>query len=171
MEDGQTLSSRESLRRATIDKIGELPVMFVQYGLIALGFPIPDPAGIVDSQTRRAVRGYQASIGATQTGELTPRQTLDVVLAAAAVGDQHAETAVGVMMASGFGLDRNEQLARLWLSRAADSGNKYAQANLAVLYRDGRGGNKDLKKARSLLKSAVAQGLDDAKPLLRDLGG
>lgn len=171
MEDGQTLDSKEGLRQAALQKVDELPVMFVQYGLIALGFPIPDPAGIMDSQTRRAARGYQASIGADQTGELTPRQTLDVVLAAAAVGDEHAETAVGVMMASGIGFDRNDQVARMWLTRAADRGNKYAQANLAILYRDGRGGGKDVDKARSLLKSAVAQGLGDAEPLLRDLGG
>jgi len=171
MEDGQTLSSRESLRRAALEKINELPVMFVQYGLIALGFPIADPSGIIDTQTRRAIRAYQASIGATQTGDLTPRQTVDLVLAAAAVGDQHAETAIGVMTASGIGFDQNDQVARMWLTRAADRGNKYAQANLAVLYRDGRGGDKDVAKARSLLKSAVAQGLPDAEPLLRDLGG
>jgi TPR repeat protein len=171
MEDGQTLSSRESLRRAALEKVNELPVMFVQYGLIALGFPIADPSGIVDTQTRRAIRAYQSSIGATQTGDLTPRQTVDLVLAAAAVGDQHAETAIGVMTASGIGFDQNDQVARMWLSRAADRGNKYAQANLAVLYRDGRGGDKDVDKARSLLKSAVAQGLQDAEPLLRDLGG
>jgi uncharacterized caspase-like protein len=171
MEDGQTLNSKESIRQAALRKIGDLPVMFVQYGLNALGFPIADPNGIMDSATRRAVRGYQASVGADQTGELTPRQTLDVVLAAAAVGDEHAETAVGVMMASGIGLDRNDQVARMWLTRAADRGNKYAQANLAILYRDGRGGGRDVEKARSLLKSAVAQGLGDAEPLLRDLGG
>ena len=171
MEDGQTLSSRESLRQAAMAKVNELPVMFVQYGLIALGFPIADPSGIVDTQTRRAIRAYQSSIGATQTGDLTPRQTVDLVLAAAAVGDQHAETAIGVMTASGIGFDQNDQVARMWLTRAADRGNKYAQANLAVLYRDGRGGDKDVEKARSLLKSAVAQGLPDAEPLLRDLGG
>jgi len=171
MEDGQTLNSRESLRQAAMQKFDELPVMFVQYGLVALGFPIADPAGILDSQTRRAIRSYQASVGANQTGELTPRQTLDVVLSAAAVGDEHAETAVGVMMASGIGLNRNDEVARLWLTRAADRGNKYAQANLAVLYRDGRGGSRNVELARSLLKSAVAQGLDDAEPLLRDLGG
>ena len=171
MEDGQTYSSRESLQKAALDKVEELPVMFVQFGLVALGFPIADPNGIVDAQTRRAIRAYQASIGVTQTGQLTPRQTVDVVLAAAAVGDQHAETAIGVMAASGIGFGRNDQVARLWLTRAADRGNKYAQANLAVLYRDGRGGDKDVDKARSLLKSAVEQGLQDAEPLLRDLGG
>ncbi len=171
MEDGQTLNSRKSLRNAAMEKVDELPVMFVQYGLMALGFPISDPAGILDSQTRRAIRSYQASVGENQTGELTPRQTLDVVLSAAAVGDEHAETAVGVMMASGIGLNRDDEVARLWLTRAADRGNKYAQANLAVLYRDGRGGSRNIELARSLLKSAVAQGLNDAEPLLRDLGG
>jgi hypothetical protein len=171
MEDGQTLDSKEKIRQAALQKIDKLPVVFIQYGLVALGFPISDFNGIMDSQTRKAIRGYQASVGETQTGALTPRQTLDVILAAAAVGDEHAETAVGVMVASGIGLDRDDELARMWLNRAADRGNKYAQANLAILYRDGRGGEQDVEKARSLLQAAVEQGLDDARPLLRDLGG
>ena len=74
------------------------------------------------------------------------------------------------MTASGIGFEQNDEVARMWLSRAADSGNKYAQANLAVLYRDGRGGAKDLQRARSLAQSAVDQGLPEAEPLLRSLG-
>lgn len=169
--DGQPLATRADLRRAVLDKASDLPLSFVQYGLIALGYPIPDPAGILDGPTRRAMRAYQAAIGAPQTGDLTPRQILDVVLAAAAIGDQHAETAAGIMTASGIGLEQDDQVARLWLSRAADQGNSYAQANLAVLYRDGRGGAKDLDKARSLLQAAAAQGLPEAEPMLRALGG
>jgi uncharacterized caspase-like protein len=169
--DGKPLTTQADLRRAVLDKANQLPLTFVQYGLIALGYPIADPAGIRDSATRRAARAYQASIGAPQTGDLTPRQILGVVLAAAAIGDQHAETAVGVMTASGIGLDQDDQVARLWLGRAADQGNSYAQANLAVLYRDGRGGAKDVDKARSLLRSAANQGLSEAGPMLRDLGG
>jgi TPR repeat protein len=171
MEDGQRLSSREGIRQAVLAKSDQLPLTFVQYGLIALGYPIADPAGILDGPTRRATRAYQASIGSPQTGVLTSREILDVVLTAAAIGDQHAETAVGVMTASGIGLEQDDQVARLWLSRAADQGNGYAQANLAVLYRDGRGGDKDIDKARSLLQAAVAQGVGEAEPMLRALGG
>jgi uncharacterized caspase-like protein len=170
-EDGETLDSKQSLRQTALDRVHELPIAFTQYGLDALGFPIENPTGILDSATRKAIRGYQASIDATQTGELTPRETLDVILAAAATGSQHAETAIGVMTASGIGFQQNDEVARMWLSRAADSGNKYAQANLAVLYRDGRGGAKDLQRARSLAQSAIDQGLPEAEPLLRSLGG
>lgn len=171
LEDGQPLATRAELRRAVLDKATDLPISFVQFGLIALGYPIADPAGLLDAPTRRAIRAYQASAGAPQTGELTPRQILDVVLAAAVIGDQHAETAVGVMTASGMGLDQDDAVARLWLTRAADQGNSYAQANLALLWRDGRGGPKDMGKARSLLQAAAAQGLPEAEPLLRALGG
>ncbi|MFO1106722.1 MAG: caspase family protein [Amaricoccus sp.] len=171
LEDGQPLATRADLRRAVLDKATDLPLSFVQFGLIALGYPIADPAGLLDAPTRRAIRAYQASAGAPQTGELTPRQILDLVLAAAVIGDQHAETAVGVMTASGMGFDQDDAVARLWLARAADQGNSYAQANLALLWRDGRGGPKDMGKARSLLQAAAAQGLPEAGPLLRALGG
>ena len=69
------------------------------------------------------------------------------------------------MTASGIGLEQDDKVARLWLSRAADQGNGYAQANLAVLYRDGRGGDKDIDKARPA-RSGGGQGLNEAEPML-----
>lgn len=170
-EDGERLDTRAGIQRAALDKADQLPLSFVQYGLIALGFPVPDPAGVLDAATRAAARSYQASVGAPQTGRLTPRQILDLILVAAAIGDQHAETALGVMTASGIGLEQDDSIARHWLGRAADQGNGYAQANLAVLYRDGRGGAPDMERARSLFEAAVAQGLNEAEPLLRALDG
>ncbi|WP_193142742.1 caspase family protein [Meridianimarinicoccus sp. MJW13] len=166
---GQPMSTHARLRQDALNKARELPLEFVQYGLIALGYPIDDPAGVMTSQTRRAARAYQASVGAEQTGVLTPWQRVDVVLKAAQIGDDHAETATGIMMAEGMGLPKNEAMARKWLERAARKGNGYAQANLAILYRDGRGGDADSDRARTLLQQAVDQDIPGAGELLETL--
>ena len=68
-------------------KISQIPVQFIQYGLNALGHQVTDISGVLEPATRRAVRNYQATIGETQTGRLTPTQTVDLLLSAAARGD------------------------------------------------------------------------------------
>ncbi len=150
-------------------KVDQVPTQFIQYGLIALGHPIADVTGVIDAPTRKAIRNYQATIGAPQTGRLAPQQVVDLILAAAALGDSYAMTAAGIMTASGTGLHQAPDVARLWLDRAADKGNGLAMANLGILYRDGTGGPRDLPKARSLLTVAVTLGVEGAEPLLRSL--
>lgn len=151
-------------------KVTEIPVQFIQYGLNALGHQVTDISGVLDPATRRAVRNYQATIGAAQSGRLTPQQIVDLLLQAAALGDSYALTATGIMLTSGQGLRKNDEMAREWLDRAAGLGNGLAMANLGILYRDGLGGERDLSKARSLLTVAVTLGVEGAEPVLRSLG-
>ena len=151
-------------------KISQIPVQFIQYGLNALGHQVTDISGVLDPATRRAVRNYQATIGETQTGRLTPTQTVDLLLSAAALGDSYELTAKGIMLTSGQRLRKKEEMARQWQDRAADLGNGLAMANLGILYRDGLGGERNLAKARSLLTVAVTLGVQDAEPVLRSLG-
>lgn len=162
-------TNAEELEREIKRRVSQIPVQFVQYGLNALGHQIGDISGVLDRETKMAIRNYQATIEETQTGRLTPQQTVDLLLAAAALGDSHALTAAGLMTASGNGLRQDEEVARLWLDRAADKGNGLAMANLGILYRDGRGGPRDVEQARSLLTVAVSLGVDGAEPLLRSL--
>lgn len=157
------------LERDIKERVAQVPVQFVQYGLNALGHQVGDLSGVLDVPTRRAIRNYQATIGAEQTGRLDPQQTVDLILAAAALGESHAMTAVGIMTASGNGLRQDEETARLWLDRASDLGNGLAMANLGVMYRDGRGGSRNLRRARSLLTVAVALGVEGADPILRSI--
>ena len=123
----------------------------------------------LDPPSRMAIRNYQATIGEIQTGRLTSQQTVDLILAAASLGDSFALTAVGIMASAGNGLHQNDEVARLWLGHASDLGNGLAMANLGILYRDGRGGNRDLSKARSLLTVAVTLGIEGAEPILRSI--
>ncbi|MEM9496471.1 MAG: caspase family protein [Pseudomonadota bacterium] len=151
-------------------RVTQIPVQFIQYGLNALGHQVTDISGVLDPPTRRAIRNYQATIDAAQSGRLTPQQIVDLLLQAAALGDSYALTATGIMLTSGQGLRRNEEMARQWLDRAADQGNGLAMANLGILYRDGLGGDRNLAKARSLLTVAVTLGVEGAEPVLRSLG-
>lgn len=157
------------LEREIKHRVAQVPLHFVQYGLIALGHHIGDISGVLDPATRRAIRNYQATIGAPQTGRLKPQHTVDLILSAAALGDDQALTGAGIMTASGNGLRQNEALARIWFDRASDKGNGLAMANLGILYRDGRGGARDLDQARSLLTVAVSLGVSEAEPALRGL--
>jgi len=164
-------ASPSRLRAAAMRQYEKIPTQFLQYGLIALGYPIPTISGTVDSDTRKSIRAYQASVAAAQTGKLTAQQSVDLLLAAATVGNEHAQTAIGIMMATGQGLHRDFVFARLWLRHAADQGNPYAQANLAILYRDGLGGRKDVAAARELLTKAASAGVAEAADVLKDLKG
>lgn len=158
-----------ALEREAKAKVDRIPTQFIQYGLIALGHQINDVSGVLDPPTRKAIRNYQATIGVPQTGRLSPQEIVDLILAAASLGDSYAMTAAGIMTASGSGLREDPEIARLWFDRAADKGNGLAMANLGVLYRDGLGGARDLPKARSLLTVAVTLGVEGAEPLLRSL--
>ena len=160
-----------ALRKAAMANIGRVPVNFIQYGLVALDFRVKDVNGILDSVTRSAIREYQASINETQTGQLTPEQTVGLLLAAASTGDSHAETAVGFMTASGVGLTRDYMISRAWLNRASQQNNPYADMNLAMLYRDGLGGAPDVGRARELFKRAADRGVEQASTKLRELAG
>ena len=158
------------LRREAMAQVNRIPKNMIQYGLIALGFPVETVSGIMDPPTRRAVREYQSSIGETQTGELTSQQTVDLLLAAASVGDSHAQNAVGFMTASGVGFARDYRLARAWFGKAADQQDPYGYVNLATLYREGLGVDRDIGQARQLYEQAAKRGLTAAQDALQQLG-
>jgi TPR repeat protein len=150
-------------------QIDRIPKNLIQYGLNALGFPVDEVSGVIDSSTHRAIREYQSSIGESQTGDLTAQQTVDLLLAAAATGDPHAQNAVGYMVAKGVGLTIDYDAARGWLGKAAKQDDPYALMNLALLYRDGLGVPKDVPQARQLLARAKDRGLSDAGSMLREI--
>lgn len=162
-------ADKAALRQAAMDRIGRLPVNMIQYGLAALGFRLDTVSGVLDAQTRRAVRDYQGSVNTAQTGELTAQETVDLILAAAAAGDSRSETTLGFMTASGVGLERDYAVARAWLAKAAAQQEPYAYVNLAMLYRDGLGGSADKAKARTLFQEAVRHGVPEAQRALDDM--
>lgn len=168
LADGEPATDEMTLRRKARVQLDQIPFNMIQYGLVALGYVV-DVNGILDPATRRAIRGYQASIDAPQTGRLDEQQTIDVLLSAAAVGDQYAQMTVGVMLAEGIFWEKNYGFARMWLARAANQDNPDAMTNLAIIYRDGLGTAPDEQRARLLLRRAVSLGSTRAGDVLRAL--
>jgi uncharacterized caspase-like protein len=169
LADGEPATDEMTLRRKARAQLDQIPFNMIQYGLVALGFVVDDINGILDPATRRAVRAYQASIDAPQTGKLDEQQTIDVLLAAASVGDQYAQMTLGVMLAEGIFWERNYGFARMWLARSANQDNPDAMTNLAIIYRDGLGTAPDEQRARLLLRRAVSLGSTRAGEVLRAL--
>jgi hypothetical protein len=169
-ELGTNSGTPEDLANAIQHRADTLPVNIIQYGLDALGYPPQQINGVLDRSTKQAIRAYQASIDQPQTGRLTSQQVIDLVVAAAATGETHAQTAVGVMLASGDIWDKDYVVARAWLERAADKNNPAAIVNLAIFYRDGLGIGRNLGQARRLLIKAKSLGASEADTMLAKLG-
>ena len=90
------------------------------------------------------------------------QQALNAWIPLAKSGHVLAQTLIGSMYAYGEGVERSDENAFKWLSRAAKSGSSQAQYNLAILYENGYGTTKDNQQARKWFKAAADQGRKDA---------
>ncbi|HLF24220.1 MAG TPA: tetratricopeptide repeat protein, partial [Burkholderiales bacterium] len=53
-------------------------------------------------------------------------------------GVPRAQCNLGVLYSCGWGVQRDDYLARKWFASAADAGDPIAQRNLALMYAEGR---------------------------------
>ncbi len=83
------------------------------------------------------------------------------LVAAAGQGLACAQQLLGAKLASQSEPDL--QMARLWLSRAAEQGDPLAQAGPGAVLRDGQGGPADPGQAKAMLEAAAGFGLDGAQ--------
>jgi TPR repeat protein len=77
---------------------------------------------------------------------------------AAEGGSAQAQFSVGVLYASGDGVQRDLAQAVHWYRCAAEQGDAAAQNNLGVLYATGQGVAQDEDEALSWYRKAAAQG-------------
>lgn len=83
---------------------------------------------------------------------------------AAENGDDHAQTVLGALLATGDGVARNDAAALDWFGKAADAGNAQAQAVLGELYASGWGGlKKDEAAAAKWMERAALGNLVSAE--------
>jgi TPR repeat protein len=87
-----------------------------------------------------------------------PKNAFNWYCDAATQGVAKAMTQVGLMYASGDGVEKDESKALSWFQRASDSGDVLANTCLAECYLHGNGTPKDEAKAVALLQKSVAQG-------------
>ena len=86
----------------------------------------------------------------------------------AEMGNPDAQSKLGVLNASGVGMEVNKKEAVKWYGKAAGQGYPLGQWNLAFMYLRGEGGlQEDYAKARELFQQAADQGF---APAQYDLG-
>lgn len=109
-----------------------------QSALAALGYYSDAVDGQYGPATRRAVRDFQADMGFDQTGALNPQETVDLVCHAAVTArDADAQNLLGIMFATGLGVELNVDMATEWLEIAATREHAEANYNLALIYGTG----------------------------------
>jgi len=94
-------------------------------------------------------------------------RALELYTAAAANGSAEAELGLGGMYASGEGVERDYDQARMWITRSAEQGHGPAMVLLAVAYqKGGLGLEADPDKAQEWLEKAAASGYEPARQRL-----
>lgn len=165
--------------------VSDIDVELIQRALNALGFR----AGVVDNQlgpsTRAAIRRFQYSTVARDTGMsedkkqavvtgvLTPRQTVELFGDAAGGDHPMSQYVYGIMHVRGIGVEQDGQKAVSWLEKAADQNLAIAHYALGVVFRDGTTGLNEVapdeRKSALHLAQASALGYRPANDALRRL--
>lgn len=158
-----TDESVRAISRDYKERSGDLiHLTVIQQALHALGHYDGPINGTLSVVTRAAIRKFQREMAFDETDTLTPLQTVYVICNAAETArDLASQNALGIMYATGLGVERNVDLALEWL-RAAST-RRYADAtfNLAVLYGTGIVLN-------SYRLCDIPQNLDQADQYLRE---
>lgn len=121
------------------DQIGDvISLELRQAALASLGYYAGDIDGHYGPTTRDAVRGFQRELGYDETGTLTPRQTtLLICHAAQTAREPHLQNALGIMYATGLGVEYNPDLSLEWFETAARRDDPDAYFNLAIVFGTG----------------------------------
>lgn len=113
-------------------------VKVLQQALKALGHYDGDRDGQLSQQTRAAMRKFQREREEDETDTLTPEQTVALICNAAETArDLEAQTTLGIMYATGLGVEQNIDQAHYWLMSASNQHYPDATYNLAILYGTG----------------------------------
>ncbi|MCE9524203.1 MAG: hypothetical protein K8S25_17430, partial [Alphaproteobacteria bacterium] len=134
--------TNESLKAISRDykaRSGDLIHMrVIQQALHALGHydgPINGDLSIV---TRAAIRKFQREMAFDETDTLSPVQTVYLLCNAAETArDLASQNALGIMYATGLGVEQNIDISLEWLRAASTRGYADATFNLSILYGSG----------------------------------
>jgi len=151
-----------------------------QRAMAALGFYSGPVDGSYGPMTRRSVRDFQREMGFDQTGALNSQETVTLICHAALnARDADSQNLLGIMFATGLGVQQNIDSALEWLDTAADRGNGSANFNLALIYGTGTiqgsyrlcGLVESPERADSYLRRAADLGHARAQRLRREFSG
>ncbi|WP_417494931.1 peptidoglycan-binding protein [Maricaulis sp.] len=151
-----------------------------QRAMAALGFYSGPVDGSYGPMTRRSVRDFQREMGFDQTGALNSQETVTLICHAALnARDADSQNLLGIMFATGLGVEQNIDSALEWLDTAADRGNGSANFNLALIYGTGTiqgsyrlcGLIESPERADSYLRRAADLGHERARRLRQEFTG
>ncbi|WP_417497375.1 peptidoglycan-binding protein [Maricaulis sp.] len=151
-----------------------------QRAMAALGFYSGPVDGSYGPVTRRSVRDFQREMGFDQTGALNSQETVTLICHAALnARDADSQNLLGIMFATGLGVEQNIDSALEWLDTAADRGNGSANFNLALIYGTGTiqgsyrlcGLIESPERADSYLRRAADLGHERARRLRQEFTG
>ncbi len=118
------------------------------------------PVGHALGQTPAQQDAFDAGLAAFQRGDYG--EALDRWQPLADGGLGAAQLGLGVLYFDGLGIDRDDEVAAQWFTRAAEAGNAEAQFNLGRMYFAGRGLTQDYDKARQWYEQASNAGHAEA---------
>jgi len=92
-----------------------------------------------------------------------------ILLKAALRGDAGAQAVLGIMYASGYGVERDEQAAINWYRKSAFQGDAGSQNNLGWMHLKGLGVEKDYLQAVVWFRKSAEQGEEKAQYSLAEM--
>jgi TPR repeat protein len=153
-----------------LEAVSDIDVELLQRALRALGFYYGTIDNNMGPETRQAIRRFQysrvssdtemsdADKEAVKTGVLSPRQTVELIGAAAAANHPMSQYVYGIMHVRGIGVNQNGQEAVTWLTKAANADLAIAHYALGVIYRDGTTGLNEVTPSKALAAQHFARG-------------
>ena len=116
--------------------------------------------GAAASSTGAASPGKPA---ASNTATIADQGTLDTLRSQAEQGDAKAQTDLGIALAKGVAVPRDDAAARHWFALAAAQGAAKAQYWMGALLERGRGGPRSYAEALGFYQHAADQGYPPAE--------
>ncbi len=150
-----------------------------QRALSAKGYYEDEIDGEYGPATRQAIRDFQREFGFSETGDLTPIETVYLMCSAAQVhADRKSMNTLGIMYIAGLGVVQNTDAGLRLLKAAAERGNTDAKFNLALIYGTGTvlssyqlcGLVENLPIADAYLREAANEGHRPAQRLIELFG-
>jgi len=140
-------------------------------------------SGTIDGKygpgTRESVKRFQRELGFTETGDLTPIETVYLICSAAEThSDLKSINSLGIMYLAGLGVVQNTDRGIQLLTQAAERDNEDAMFNLALVYGTGTivnsyrlcGNVENIARADSWLEQSANNGHPPARRLVELYG-
>ena len=153
-----------------LEAVSDIDVELLQRALKSLGLYYGSVDNAMGPATREAIRRFQYSRVATdtemtpedkeavRTGVLSPRQTVELIEAAAENNHPMSQYVLGVMHVRGIGVRQDGQEAVYWLTEAGGDDLAIAHYALGVIYRDGTTGLNEVTPNKALAAQHFARG-------------